>query len=182
MLPKFTPPPFHHNLKESEIIYMKRYIWNHEAAGVSPLSCDARSRLRASASSPGEKNQEAGSLRGSLSAGYVSRMYNLWLWAWLLKNCKETKPLTMAPMSDNVWRGRRTCQLRALRWWFHRAGAGTPPDLRDRRRCSWRRLQSAFIPRIKKTKLLFGLFPPSLCVKSLLTWPQMLWKVHLNSW
>lgn len=71
-------------------------------------------------------------------------MYNLWLWACLLKKkLPEAKPITMG-MSNNVWRGRRTCQLRALRCWFHRAGAGMSPDLPDTRRCSWRRLNKTF--------------------------------------
>lgn len=121
-------------------------------------------------------------------------MYNLWLWACLLKKkLPEAKSITMG-MSNNVWRGRRTCQLRALRCWFHRAGAGMPPDLPDTRRCSWRRLNKTLSlsgcavavqhsqahNEKKKNIIIISL--------SFKTWqisqdqPRRSWKLHLNCW
>lgn len=124
-------------------IYRKRSE-NIQAPRMSHFS-DARCRLRAGSSSPNETSSRCRSPQVILPARFVRRMYNQWLWACLLKKkLPEAKPITMG-MSNNFWRGRRTCQLRALlRCWFHRAGAGMSPDLPDTRRCCWRRQNKTF--------------------------------------
>lgn len=78
---------------------------------------------------------------------FASRMCDLWLWVCLLK-----KEAARGEAHNDGYvkrlRGRRTFQLCELWCWFHRAGAGTPPDLPDTKRCSWRSLNKLWQCRV----------------------------------